>query len=144
MKNLIIQALNEATELLERQVPKTRKSLLYKSIEEVKPADIAGFMDRNGIPDTADFDQYENYGLSLCWDTIVPTTEKEQEDFRKRRFFDVAFSKLYPLLTSNGYKRVGLNSGLLAQFDDTTVYQMYKAGEFDRLASYYSLYFKKA
>jgi len=43
----------------------------------------------------------------------------------------------------NGYKRTGYNSGLLKQFDDTTVYDMYISKDFDRLVKYYSLPFVK-
>lgn len=41
----------------------------------------------------------------------------------------------------NGDKRQGFNSGLLKQFDDTTVYDMYMNDEWDRLVKYYSLPF---
>lgn len=55
----------------------------------------------------------------------------------------IAFPLVSQLLRDNGYTRVGYNTGLLKEFDDTTVYDMYVDDDFDRLVKYYSLPFVK-
>lgn len=145
MKHLIITALNEAKTAIDKRIPLNKKETVYVSIEDVNPLEIAEFMETNNIPDTAYFggepNSYDSFDrVYLCYEINVPTTEKEQLKFVKTQFNN-SFNKVYKVLTENGYKRKGLNSGLLKQFDDTTVYDMYINEDYDRLVSYYSLYF---
>lgn len=147
MKELLIQALDEAFVKLEKQVPQTKKQTKSISILDVKPLNLLEFMKANNVPDDADFDGKDNgydgwNDILLSWSIDVPTTDKDKLDFKRRRFSDVAFKCVYDLLTKNGYKRNGYNTGLLKQFDDTTVYDMYMSKDFDRLVKYYSLPFK--
>jgi hypothetical protein len=106
-------------------------------------------MKDNNIPYNAYFKGIENgydaySGYCLAYDIQIPTTEKDKSKskFRIDRFGTFAFKNVYDLLTTNGFKRVGYNSGLLKEFDDTTVYDMFINNEFDRLVKYYSLSFK--
>ena len=69
--------------------------------------------------------------------------DKDKLKFRRKRFSTIAFKRVFDLLTTNGYKRVGFNSGLLRDYKDTTVYDMYMENDFDRLVKYYSLSFVK-
>ena len=86
------------------------------------------------------------------------TSEKEKLEYKNYRFHDIAFKKVYDLLTTNGYKRIsdrnqgritykqrskysGISSIIL--FDNKSVYEMYIDKELDKLVEYYSMYFQK-
>lgn len=146
MKELIIQALFVALEKLERSVPKTKRELKEIRIGDVKPLELADFMKKNGVPDNAEFssrcsedDGYDD--IVLDWYIDVPTTHKDNMEYRKRRFDTYAFKAIYDLLIANGYRRKGFDSGLLKNFKDTTPYEMYVKGDYDRMTEYYSLSF---
>lgn len=146
MKNLIIKALDCSMSKLDRITPVTKKDVKSVSIGDVNPLNIPTFMKENNIPDEAWFGGRDNGydawdDILLCWKIDVPTTDAEKLTFRRKRFTTIAFKIVYDLLTTNGYKRVGYNSGLLQDFDNTTVYDMYKNKDFDRLVKYYSLPF---
>ena len=148
VEELISQALDESFTLLEKQVPKTKKSIKSISIIDVKPLELSSFMKKNNVPDDAFFDGRDNGydawdDILLSWDVDVPTSGKERSDFRRRRFTDIAFRKVYDSLKDKGYKRKGFDSSLLKQFKDTTLYDMYTNQEFDRILQYYSMYFVK-
>lgn len=146
MKELIIQTLDEAFVLLEKQVPQEKKKNKTISIIDVKPLELISFMKSNNIPDDASFGGTDNGydawdDIVLEWDINVPTTDKDKLDYKRRRFTDISFKLVYNLLTKSGYKRVGFNSGQLKEFADTTLYDMYINKEFDKIVRYYSLYF---
>lgn len=149
MRKLMIKALNDAYIKVVRSVPHTKMQATSISIQDVRPLDITDFMLRNDIPDDATFGGNDNGydawdDICLCWDIIVPTTDKDKLEFKRKRFSsDVAFRKVYNLLLANGYKRIGSNSALFKEFDDTTVYDMYVNKDIDRLEKYYSLFFNK-
>jgi hypothetical protein len=155
MKNLIIQGLNDAFSVLEKQVPQTRKKTKTISIEDVKPSQLLSFMKSNDIPNDAYFSGGgSGDDIVLAWEVDVPTTEKEKLEYKNRRFHDIAFKSVYDLLTPNGYKRTTDNDrGRITynrstfpahiMFDNKTVYEMYVDKDFDSLLEYYSMYFKK-
>jgi hypothetical protein len=148
-KGLITQALNDAYAKFEKTIPQTKKYPKFISIADVNPLDVAQFMKDNNVPNDATFggvdNGYDAWGdIGLCWDIDVPTTDKDKTEFRRRAFSTAAFKFVRDVLISNGYKRVGFNSGLLDQFKDTTVYDMYVNNDFDRLSIYYHLHFAKA
>lgn len=148
MKDLIIQALEKAFTQLESRVSKTKAHTEYFNIDDVKPLELLEFMRENNIPDNAYFtgipNSYDSYdGIALAYDITVETTEAEREKQRNRIFTDIAFKEVFNLLKENGFKRVGYNTGLLKEFDNTTVYKMFIDKEFDRLIKYYSLPFQK-
>ena len=89
------------------------------------------------------YDAWMGGYIQLSWVVPVPTTDNDKLKYRRRRFTSIAWRAVFDLLTTSGYKRVGYNSGLLKDFDDTTVYDMYMAKDFDRLVKYYSLPFVK-
>ena len=149
MKDLITQALNNAFALFEKSVPQTKSETKYVNIDDVSPLNIVNFMKENDIPDNACFggkpNGYDAFDqVCLCYDIKIPTTDKDKLEYKKKRFTSSAWAKVYPLLTQNGYKRVGFNTGRLKEFDDTTVYDMFINNDFDRLVKYYSLPFTKA
>ena len=148
MKELLQRALDDAYTLLEKQVPETKKKTESKSILDIKPIDLIAFMKTNNIPDTAWFSGNDNGydgwdDIVLSWEVDIPTTLEDKLKFKKQRFTGIAWKFVYDILTRSGYTRVGFNSGLLKQFDDTTVYDMYMKSDFDRLIKYYSLPFIK-
>lgn len=150
MKELIIEALDSAYEKFKNTIPLTKKQTEYVSIDGISPLKLPEFMKENDIPQDAwlggkpnGYDSFDE--VCLCYDIDMPTNEKEKDKYRKTRFTDYAWRAVYEKLIkeNTGYKRVGYNSGLLKQFDDTTVYEMYMAKDFDRLVAYYSLPFSK-
>ncbi len=147
MKTLIIQALNDAYLNLNKRTPQTKKDTKSISIMDVNPLELTSFMKDNNIPDDAYFDiSYSEDSIDdnlLSWDIDIETTSKDKLTYNRRVFSTIAHKSLYDLVITNGYKRKGFNSGLLRDFDDTTVYDMYISNDFDRLVKYYSLSFIK-
>jgi len=148
MKELLVQALDDAFDTLKKLTPQTKKKTESVEIMDVKPVDFISFMEQNNIPSDAYFDGrdngYDGYdAFLLSWDIDVPTTAKDKLDFNIRVFTSVAFKRVFALLLANDYKRVGFSSRLLKQFDDTSVYDMYIAKDYDRLVEYYTLSFIK-
>lgn len=138
MKELLIQALDAAYAKMERGIPSTKEVTKSVSIEDVNPMDLIEFMNKNQIPINA----YFSICACLSYTVTVPNSESDNLKYRKKIFCSFAWPAVYELLTANGYKRVGFNSGLLRQFDDTTVYEMYMEKDWDRLVKYYSLAIK--
>lgn len=146
MKELLIAALNDAFTILEKQTPQTKHKLIEVNIQDVTPLNIVQFMKDNDIPDDAWLggkdNGYDGFSeICLCYNVDIPTTDKDKLIFNRRRFTNIAWHKIYELLLANGYKRVGYNTYFLKEFDNTTVYDMYIAKDFDRLVKYYSLPF---
>jgi len=148
MKDLIIQALDSFSATFEQTVPKTKPKTILVDIEGVSPVNLVSFMKENQIPNDAWFagrpNGYDGFDqVCLAYEIQVPTTHEDNMKFKRRVFGTRVFKKVYDILTANGYKRKGFNSALLADYDNTTVYDMYVCMSFDRLVSYYSLYFSK-
>lgn len=149
MKKLIIQALNEAKQKLDKRIPLIKKKTESISIRDISPLDIVEFMKDNNIPNDAYFDGNDNGDdgwddILLSWEIDVQTTDKDKLKFSRDRFTSIAFKCVYDLLIKSGYyKRIGFSSRLLKEFDDTTVYDMYMSNDFDRLVKYYTLHFVK-
>ena len=148
MESLIKKALTSAIIKLRRQVPRTKKVMKNISVIDVRPLEIRKFMMENNIPERAVFDMGDNGydggdGFYLSWDVDVKISEEDALKFKRKRFDTIAFKEVHAILTSRGFIRRGYNSGLLKEFDDTTVYDMYVNGEFERLVKYYSLPFHK-
>ena len=161
MRNLISKVLNDAFTTLENQVPQTKKKTETISIQDVKPSELVSFMKSNDIPNNAYFSGTDNgydgwNDIVLAWGVDVPTSEKEKLEYKNYRFYDIAFKKVYDLLTTNGYKRISdLNQGRITykkrsntvssiiMFDNKSVYEMYVDKDLDKLVEYYSMYFQK-
>lgn len=148
MENLLTTALDNAISKLDKKTPLTKNKVESVSIVDINPLDIPSFMKDSNIPSNAYFDGRDNGydawdDILLSWIIDVPTTDGDKLKFRRKRFTHIAFKFVYDSLINNGYKRVGYNSGLLKDFDNTTVYDMYMAKDFDRLVKYYSLPFNK-
>jgi len=154
MKKLIITALNSAIIKLDSIIPKTKKETKSVDISDINPWDIVGYTQINNIPKNVAFHHgmqspieesafWNTYGACLVWEIDVPTTDRDTLKYKRKKFSNLAWVALYDTLINNEYKRVGFNSGLLEEFNNTTIYDMYCNKEFDRLIKYYSLYFIK-
>ena len=77
------------------------------------------------------------------WASEEEKTTDEIIKEKRKKFTNFAYPLVLSLLKAHGYKRVGYNSGLLAEFDKTTVYDLYMENNFEMLAKYYSLGIKK-
>jgi hypothetical protein len=146
MKYLIILALNNAFDVLNKRTPFSKIKTESMDILDVSPLNIVSFMKDNNIPDDAYFGGRDNGydafdAILLCWDVRILTTDKDRLKFKRGQFTSIAFKFVSDLLKNNGYKRNSYNSASLKQFDDTTVYDMYINKNFDRLVEYYSLPF---
>lgn len=147
MKHLIIAALNEVEKWVYSDMPHTKKKTIEIDISDVEPKDFAKFMQDNNIPENSWFSGAANSYDSMDYPTInyeidIPATKEDKLKYIKEKFNLRAFKRVHDTLTTNGYKRQGYNSGLLREFDNTTVYDMYMQEDFDRLVKYYSLPFK--
>ena len=161
MKNLISKALNNSFTTLKNQLPQTKKKTKTISIQDVKPSQLMSFMKSNDIPNDAYFTGTDNgydgwNDVVLAWEVDEPTSENEKSEYKNYRFHDIAFKKVYDLLTTNGYKRISYrNQGRITykkrsnsilpiiMFDNKSVYEMYMDKDLDKLVEYYSMYFQK-
>ena len=161
MRNLISKALNNAFTTLENQIPQTKKKTETISIQDVKPSQLMSFMKSNDIPNDAYFTGTDNgydgwNDIVLAWEVDVPTSEKEKSEYKNYRFHDIAFKKVYDLLTTNGYKiiserdrdrvtykKISNSLSSIIMFDNKSVYEMYMDKDLDKLVEYYSMYFQK-
>ena len=144
MKDLIIQALNEASVILEKRTPSTKVNTIQVSIRDVNPLELLQFMKDNNIPDNAYFDGIENGydaydDICLSYDIDIPTTNEEKLKYNRYHFIGIAWKLIFDIHIKNGYNMV-YNSALLK---DSDIYNMYINKEFDRIVEYYSLKFIK-
>ena len=75
---------------------------------------------------------------------MIPTTNEDKEEYVRRRFTATCFPIVRKLLMDNGYKRVPAKSSKYRQFSDTTLFDMYKEGDFISIEDYYSITYEKA
>jgi len=148
MKELIMAALNAAAERFEKAVPQTKRVVITINIDsnDITPLNIGEYMVRNNVPNDAWFSTTGDEGSeqpALCYDKHVPTTEADKLAFRRKAFHSRAFKAVYDALTENGYKRVTFIWGKFEPYKKDNVWDLYCAGDFDRLTERYSLFFVK-
>jgi len=149
MIDLIIKALDKAMVTLNKKIPLTKKDTVIIDLDElnISPIDLGAYMVDNDIPADACFvtlgvdGAFGSDTTAICYDVDIPVNDNDIIKFKRRMFTSIAFMSVYNTLMANGYKRVGFNSGLLKEFNNTTVYDMYIDNDFDRLVKYYSLPF---
>ena len=142
LKLLIINALNEVNERVERITPQTRRETKYVDIN-VNPHELGVFLMKNNIPKDSwfDIDQYDDC-ICICYYIDVPTSDNEKLDFKRRTFDNYSFKKIYDIFIANNYIRIGIPSNLLKPYTNWCKYDMYINKEYDKLIDYYSMYFK--
>ena len=140
MIDILKEILPLAMEKSIKQAPKFKMIGVWRDISDVKPRDLASFMDDNNIPDHAEFDTDEDYA-SLSWNESVATTDEEKHKYVVRRFDQVLWEFLYKRLTENGYTRTGCCSSIFKKYP--SVHEMYMDKDFERIEEFYLHRFKK-
>lgn len=113
---------------------------------EMNLQDFKNFVKKHNIDDVENYtltSPYEETTVYATYSVIVPKTENEIYVSKKKRCRNIHFKPMYDNMLAQGFKRVGFNSRLLGQFDDTSVYDMILANNIDRLTQYYRLYFSE-
>jgi hypothetical protein len=141
MKILIINALNEANERVERITPQTKRKTKFIKIDVI-PHELNEFLVKNNIPKDAWFGIDDDDDICVCYDVDVPTTDKDKLDFKRRTFENSIFKKIYDIFIANNYQRVGVPTHLFKPYRNWCKYDMYINKEYDKLIEYYSMYFK--
>ena len=148
MKELIIKSLDEAFEKLAKIAPQAKNVNKQVNIKGLTLGQIQEIIKENNIPINATIEEIEDrekYEIGILWYVEKPTTNDDILEFMRKDAWGYAFKAVHKALTENGYnyKRVGFGSKILAEFDCTTVYDMYINKDWERLVKYYSLQFKK-
>lgn len=148
MKELIIKSLDEAFEKLAKIAPQAKNVNKQVNIKGLTLGQIQEIIKENNIPINATIEEIEDrekYEIGILWYVEKPTTNDDILEFMRKDTWRYAFKAIHKALTENGYKykRVGFGSQILAEFDCTTVYDMYINKDWERLVKYYSLQFKK-
>jgi len=146
MKHLLKEALDEANEKLD--VSPVEMVEKYENIGGCPTVtEILSVAEELGLP----FDkisittQEDTFGgdVYALWHKEEPKTDAEILKEKRKRFTNFAYPFVSKLLRENEYKRSGYHSGLLKEFDKTTIYDLYMAEDYDMLVKYYSLGFNK-
>lgn len=150
MRELIIAALKEAFDKLEKQVPKTKKvTKTSNSIFGMSLLELPKFVKDNNIPENAIFDGVDDHyngfdDFVLSWEIEVPTTDADKLEYKRRRFKAISWRLVYHKLLGNGYKRIfTFSSQSLKPFEGLSHYDLFIENNFDTLLEYYKLYFTK-
>lgn len=115
---------------------------LEKIAEKYNIEDIDGMVIEY-IPNSEDYGCCDG-GMGV--EILADYTKSDKEVLTEtiKRFERVMWKRAYDEFMALGYKRTGVyNSIVFKEFDDTSIYEMYKAEEFDRLLKYYLLRFTK-
>lgn len=147
MREIIIATLEDLMKKVLSSTPQTKKQPKYLDILDVEPIKLIEFMRDNDIPSDAYFSGIDNgydgwSHIVIEWLIDVPTTDKDKLQYQKNTFN--SSSSVAKALVHNGYKRKPLYSNEFKEFANTTVYDMYVSGDFDKLVKYYSLSWVKA
>lgn len=142
MKEQVIEALTTLLKKIKLSTPLVESYTRSLSLEDVIPCNLSKFMKENNIPDDSWFfsDDEDEY---ICWTAEKEATPEYMEKDTRRRFRNKAFPNIYKLYISNGYKRVGFNSGLLRQFPTTNLYDLFTNCDYENLMKFINLHFKK-
>jgi len=145
IKPVLLSRLTE----LKQKVPQTKPSEKRIDIRDVAPIDLPRFILENDIPAQAQFDGEDNgYDgwepdrLFLSWSVDIPTADEDRKRWLRTKM-RLSFNRIHDALVNNGYERISGSSSEFKAFDDTTIYDMVVAGEWERLEQYYSLLFNK-
>jgi hypothetical protein len=149
MLEIIQPVLTELLASIDPSLPKTKQVEKSLSVFDVDPIDIPAFMHEHGIPDNASFagnpNGYDGYDdFLICWNVEVPTTAEDRLQRQKTSFNFKAERLVYAAVTQAGYVRRPFDSKNWKPFKDTTPYDLFVAGELDRLVAYYNVFYKES
>jgi len=134
-KNKYIELITEDS-LVSSYLFELKKIAKEYGIEDVNQMEIFYQCDEN-------YGTEDDSGIYTVVQVDYELSDKELEQIYNRRFENRLWKMIYAEFIELGYKRAGYDSRDFKEFDDTSVYKMYKNKEFDRLLKYYSLKFKK-
>ena len=154
MKELLKEALDTAFKKMtvpQKKIVTNRKHISgFPSVAEVLVAageikESTGLsFDEISITTSDECAVFESNEIYATWETKEDKTEKEILKEKKKKFTGFAYKFIYNILVKeNGYKKLGYSTAHLKKFDDTTIYDLYVANDYDRLEEYYSLSLKK-
>lgn len=142
MKELILQALAEVFAEVSKRIDSEKKEIRSVSLEDTSPFHLARFMSDNKIPSDAYFSiEYDRPVLS--YEVQVPKTPEDILEYQRRIFSNRAFTRVYEVLTSNGYKRASFWGSSLHKFKAVPLYDLYLQKDYDFLVDYYKVHFEK-
>ena len=146
---VIVEALeNLLEELRSQEYTKTihRKELTSCDINDII-ATATYLSEETGVPIDKAYVDYDCDSFVSEMYVVIPIKVvldgDEKEEAVKEKFNANAYSRAAKKLKELGYVRHGFPSNLLAEFDDTSIYDMFVNKEFDRLAKYFGLGWSK-
>lgn len=145
MKDIIIPVLNELKASLDNKDFKGQKTITKSvNLNNYTLSSLDAYVKENDIKEGVFCTEGDyNSDPIYCWNVKTDFTDRELVYKRERLFNSTSFKKIYDAMINAGYKRIGLDSIKYRPFINDTVYSMYVSGDYDRLVSYYSLFFSK-
>jgi hypothetical protein len=144
MKELIIEALHQAFDILQTQIPKTINKEKKIDISCTDPFNIATLLKINNLLQGKSYFSWDEDSLYICWYVEKVPTDSYILQFKREKFYNIAWNCIYKSLTNNNYIRIGFDSILLKQFEPfhpTMIYDWYINKDFDTLVKFYSFRF---
>ena len=147
--NTIEDVLSSVVSMYEASAPQTKKEARTLEISGVHPENILVFMEENKVPlkdawfSGCSESDAPSDAVYVKWSVKVPTTSADRENYIRRKVNSNATLLVGMALQELGYSRVNVASSAFKPFDDTSVYDMFTTGEWQRLEQYYLLSFKK-
>lgn len=166
MKDLIIKALNEVFEAVTAQTPNVKINEEFFDAEDCSVADLQKIIKENNLPEDiclelwhpeSDNKMYKDWGidgdgypidsLGFVRRTRIPTTEKEQLEYRKKEMRIKGLDTVKYTLLNNGYIFSDYYLSDKVFWGNPTnkidAYDLYINKKWDELVEYYSKYYKK-
>jgi hypothetical protein len=139
MKELLIQALDNAFEKLKLRVPQTKSNTISIPIPyDLNPVDFAQYVNDFHLPEDAKFD----WGYDeITWETAVPLTDSQKVNYINDHFSSIAWEEVKKSFLSAGYQLIKYNSIDLISFisyRNPIVYELYNRKDWDTLVHLYS------
>ena len=142
MKELIIQALDKAYEILRDKTPTYKDQTITLDIRDISPVELSHILIEEEVPDEAEFDWEEQ---TVTWTIKEPTSDLNNLNFIKTNFSEYAWKEiknvLYPreINTNNSG---GLNDFIhYAKYRNPLIYELYINKDWDTLVHFYSIIF---
>ena len=155
MKDLIIEALNDAHAILLQEVPTTKPKEVCVVVTDVPVTDLLNLLKGKDFPPDAKIGVNSNGGVQISYTSEQPMSEADKEKYKRDIFQEYAFKFVYDILIRNGYRKQSLDtlsgerrwdkiitSGRM--FANINIYDCYINEDFETIVNLYStLYFEK-
>lgn len=148
MIEIIKKALHVAYGKAIASAPTTRKQRQELSITEVKPIDLASFMARNNIPNTAWFGGSDNGydgwdDLLILWEIDVPMSPTDTKLEVQHTFGRSAYTAISMEMRSNGYTPTPYTRELHVIRKAFDICKSYENSDWNAIHDHFKLYFKE-